>query len=161
MNLKICFFQMQLHKCFLYLKFLLNKCLTMLHQFGSQLECLQVPDTKAFWLWRAWKEVLEKRNFWQCYLWCWHFWLFDWWGPRCLEYQPSWKHPWLCGWWLWDQDWGGQHSVPLLRYVEDHFCLAYRGHGSVQHQLSALWSPQVLVCCPTWTWTATRETGTR
>ena len=41
--------------------------------------------------------------------------------------------------------WGCQHAILVLWYVEDHLCMAHRGHGSLQHQLLALWRAQVMV----------------
>ena len=35
---------------------------------------------------------------------------------------------------------GGEHCLLVLWYVEDDVCLAHRRHGSIQHQLSPLWS---------------------
>lgn len=46
---------------------------------------------------------------------------------------------------LWCVHPGGQHSVSVLRHVEDHILLAHGGHGPVQHQLPPLWRAQVLV----------------
>lgn len=46
---------------------------------------------------------------------------------------------------VWHHHRGGQHSLPLLWHVEDNFCLAHRGHGSLQHQLPAFWGAQILV----------------
>lgn len=45
-----------------------------------------------------------------------------------LEY-----HTWHCGAWEWDHYRGSKHALPLLWHVENHFCLAYWGHGSLQH----------------------------
>lgn len=50
-----------------------------------------------------------------------------------------------CGTWKWDYHWGRQYTLPVFWYVEDHICLAYGGHGPLQHQLLALWRTQVLV----------------
>lgn len=38
-----------------------------------------------------------------------------------------------------------QHTIPLLWDVEECLRMAHGGHGSVQHQLPALWRTQVLV----------------
>lgn len=48
-----------------------------------------------------------------------------------------------------ERKWGhnkrSKHSVSLFRDVEEHVCLAHRGHGSLQHQLPSLRRTQVLV----------------
>lgn len=46
---------------------------------------------------------------------------------------------------LWCVHPGSQHSVSVLRHVEDHLLLAHGGHGPVQHQLPPLRRAQVLV----------------
>ena len=46
---------------------------------------------------------------------------------------------------LWCIHPGRQHPISVLWHVEDHFLLAHRRYGPVQHQLSPLWRAQVLV----------------
>lgn len=45
----------------------------------------------------------------------------------------------------WGHDKRSKHSVSLFWHVEEHVCLAHRGHGSLQHQLPSLRRTQVLV----------------
>ncbi len=41
-----------------------------------------------------------------------------------------------------DPDQRREHGLPLLWQLEDELCLAHRGHGSPQHQLSTFWRRQ-------------------
>ncbi|KAI5126081.1 Lysine-Specific Demethylase 4C [Manis pentadactyla] len=48
--------------------------------------------------------------------------------------------------------WGGhrrrQHTLPVLQHVEDHVCMAHRGHGLLQHQLCAFGEPKTWYAVP-------------
>ncbi len=62
-----------------------------------------------------------------------------------MEYWPSQHYFGHCGEREWNHNQRSQHSISLLRDVEEHIRLAHRGHGSLQHQLPALRRTQVLV----------------
>lgn len=68
-------------------------------------------------------------------------------GSQRVEHLPFRHHIGHCGTWKWHHHWGRQYTLPLFWHVEDHICLAHRGHGPLQHQLLALWRTQVLVNC--------------
>lgn len=62
-----------------------------------------------------------------------------------MEYWQS-EHPLRYGGtWVWHYYRRCKHSLPLLWDVEDNICVAYWGHGSVQHQLLAFWGAKILV----------------
>lgn len=82
-----------------------------------------------------------------------------------LERRTSPDHSRLClfhpGRWRGLEDRRSQHCLPLLWHVEVHLCLAYWGHGSLQHQLPALRSTKVLVCRATKIWQEAGTSGTK
>lgn len=62
-----------------------------------------------------------------------------------MEHRTSQHHSGHCGERERDQDQRSQHTISVFWDVEECLRMAHRGHGSVQHQLPALWRAKVLV----------------
>lgn len=71
-------------------------------------------------------------------------------GCDRMEHRTSQHHSGHRGEWEWYQDQRSQHTLPLFWHVEECLCMAHRGHGSVQHQLPALWRAKILVQYSQW-----------
>lgn len=54
-------------------------------------------------------------------------------GSQRVEHLPFRHHTGHCGTGKWHHHRRCQHTLPVFWHVEDHFCLAYRGYGPVQH----------------------------
>lgn len=54
-------------------------------------------------------------------------------GSQRVEHLPFRHHTGHCGTGKWHHHRRCQHTLPVFWYVEDHICLAHRGHGPVQH----------------------------
>lgn len=66
-------------------------------------------------------------------------------GNYGVEHRPSKHSPGHGGAGVWDRHRGSEHTVPVLRHVENHLCVAHGGHGPLQHQLPAFRATKVLV----------------